>query len=638
MYSDKTQKVHVSLTKQVNVLKTEDNNHVMFDGIEEVQSISKLEFKEVSIPLERVLVELRNGRCIGQFYCTDPYRRKKGSHPSHDWRGTSWIGVDIDDSDVDPKTMHNELRWTPTFTMTTQSHWKGDHTNRYRLFYFFRPDIENYEGLKMVADRIAGDVRRVLQRHNDDPKKVFDDKTKDKSRFYYGNPYDSQVETSWNVYAPSEIHEDYTNTCSARSSKTDKSSKERGKRAEKALNPKKWKELQNYCHDTKSYWSIIKRFSPYYPLRFETEVEHKDDGCSFTIPPENYMYLQFRWEKNASGKGSRIKKWHDGERRRAMLPTQLKLLAYLNGCKLKVDEFVFNAIYLFHLAYANSHINGKKCFGDDFIQPWWVMEKAREIYQLSKREIDSFVRNEMKKDGPQCAFLVNRTEAEKRGMTLKQLLGEARSQYAKFQWKKRIEVLVPFINNGYTNSQLADKLKELRGEEFTPETIGQHVAKFRKYRCEEGEKDGFENGKVLEISDLGSKNALFYENIHFPDNFSTSQQPSSHVDPTASLTPSTPSTPTFAASTATTASAPSIVTDIMGGILTRTDQIAVANEARFRDVKQRTKQFVELYNPLLTDKENRVVVTTTMGISDRQYYNLKKVHVSKASIGGASSI
>lgn len=86
MYSDKTQKVHIALTEQTNVLKTEDNNHVMFDGTEEVQSISKLEFKETVIPLERVLVELRNGRCIGQFYLTNPYRRKKGSHPSHDWR------------------------------------------------------------------------------------------------------------------------------------------------------------------------------------------------------------------------------------------------------------------------------------------------------------------------------------------------------------------------------------------------------------------------------------------------------------------------------------------------------------------------------------------------------------------------
>ena len=123
-----------------------------------------------------MLVELRNGRCIGQFYLIDPYRRKKGSHPSHDWRGTSWIGVDIDDSIVDPKTMHNELRWTPTFTMTTQSHMKPGMRNRYRLFYFFRLDIENYEGLKKVADRIAGDVRRVLLKHGDDPKKVFDQK------------------------------------------------------------------------------------------------------------------------------------------------------------------------------------------------------------------------------------------------------------------------------------------------------------------------------------------------------------------------------------------------------------------------------------------------------------------------------
>ena len=616
MFSDKTQKVHVALTKQANVLKTEDNNHVMFDGIDEIQSISKLEFKEVFIPLERVLVELRNGRCIGQFYCTDPYRRKKGSHPSHDWRGTSWIGVDIDDSDVDPKTMHNELRWTPTFTMTTQSHLKPGRKNRYRLFYFFHPDIENYEGLKKVADRIAGDVRRVLQNYHDDPKKVFDDKTKDKSRFYYGNPYDCQVEKSWTVYAPSEIYEGYTNTCSERSSKSDKSGKERSKRSEKALNPKMWNELQNYCHDTKSYWSIIKRFSPYYPLRFETEVEHKDDGYSFTIPPENYMYLQFRWERNASGKSSRIKKWHDGERRRAMLPTQLKLLAYLNGCKLKIDEFVYNAIYLFYLAYANSHIDGKKCFGDDFIQPWWVMEKAREIYQLSKREIDSFVKNEMKKDGPQCAFLVNRTEAEKRGMTLKQLLGEARSQYAKYQWKKRIEVLVPYINNGYTNQQLADKLKEIRGEEFKPGTIGSHVAQYRDYRVKQEVKNenGYGNAlkmnlEIPENEDFTRKNCANFDFSCENNDFSGVPVPELSVADPASSAPFLTPRPC-----------------IMGGILSSTHQIAVANDARMKDADRRRKRFGKLYlqHQSLSDKERKEIIKKEMGISDRTYYYNKK--------------
>ena len=613
MYSDKTQKVHVALTKQANVLKTKDNNHVMFDGSEEVQSISKLEFKEVSIPLERVLAELRNGRCIGQFYCTDPYFRKKGSHPLHDWRGTSWIGVDIDDSDVDPKTMHNELRWTPTITMTTQSHMKPGRKNRYRLFFFFRPDIENYEGLKRVADRIAGEVRRVLQKYGDDPKKVFDDKTKDKSRFYYGNPYECQVETSWAVYAPSEIYEDYTDTCSARSSRSEKSGKESGRRTEKALNPKKWKELQNYCHETKSFWSIIKRFGSFYPLRFETEVEHKDDGCPFTLPPENYMYLQFRWEKNASGNGSRIKKWHDGERRRAMLPTQLKLLAYLNGCKLKIDEFVFNAIYLFYLAYANSHLDGKKCFGDDFIQPWWVMEKAREIYHLSKREIDSFVRNEMKKDGPQCAFLVNRIEAEKRGMTLKQLLGKARSQYAKYQWKKRIEVLVPFINNGYTNPQLAVKLKELRGEEFTPETIGSHVAEYRDYRVNHDAKNGNGHGDSPEINSEMPENEDFNRKNRAVFDFScdNSDFSSAPVIPMTARACSALSTPRSI---------------IMGGISSTTHQIAVANDARMKDADRRRKRFGKLYlqHRSLSDKDRKEIIKKEMGISDRTYYYNKK--------------
>ena len=82
------------------------------------------------------------------------------------------------------------------FTMTTHSHLKPGKKNRYRLFYFFRLDMENYDGLKKVADLIAGDVRRVLLNHGDDCKKFFDDKTKDKSRFYYGNPYGCLVESS----------------------------------------------------------------------------------------------------------------------------------------------------------------------------------------------------------------------------------------------------------------------------------------------------------------------------------------------------------------------------------------------------------------------------------------------------------
>jgi hypothetical protein len=296
-----------------------------------------------------------------------------------------------------------------------------------------------------------------------------------------------------------------------------------------------------------------------------------------------------------------------------MFPTQLRLLAYLNGCKLKVDEFVYNAIYLFYLAYANSHTNGKKCFGDDFIQPWWVMEKAREVYQLSKHEIDSFVKNEMKKDGPQCAFLVNRTEAQKRGMTLIQLLGEARSQYAKFQWKKRIEVLVPYIDNGYTNQQLADKLKEIRGEEFDKKTVGKYVKAYREYRKLNVKNFGKVHVNPDGESGNGRKNAVFddlfrSDLIRF-DNFSDSDTPTA--------TATTPPVLTLSSDIHTSPSS------IMGGISSTTSQIAVANIARLADVELRQEQFNSLYDDSLPDKENKKRIEEKLGIKGRTYYNYK---------------
>ena len=36
------------------------------------------------------------------------------------------------------------------FTMNTHSHLKLGKKNRYRLFYFFRLDMENYDGLKRL--------------------------------------------------------------------------------------------------------------------------------------------------------------------------------------------------------------------------------------------------------------------------------------------------------------------------------------------------------------------------------------------------------------------------------------------------------------------------------------------------------
>ena len=283
MFKDKTQKVYVALTGQTQVIKTEDNKYFTYIGDEKKYSISKLVFWNKSISLEGLLDELKGGRCIGQIYNTNPYQRNTDSKPKYDWRGSCWIGVDIDDSNVPPLTMHNELRWTPTFTMTTQSHLKPGRKNRYRLFYFFNTLMQNYDGFSKVAERIASDVRRVLNNHGDNHKDVFDDRTKDRSRFYYGNPYTCQTETSWITYAPSEIYENYTNEATVEMVRPRSSNPEQVVKEEIILRPAIWKKLHECCLNSKyNFERLVKRFHKFYHIRFETLVDYQDDGSAFT--------------------------------------------------------------------------------------------------------------------------------------------------------------------------------------------------------------------------------------------------------------------------------------------------------------------------------------------------------------------
>ena len=614
MYIDKTQKVLVGLTEQTKVIKTEDNSYFTYIDDESTYSISELVFRNTSISLEGLLDELKGGRCIGQIYNTSPYQRVKGSKPKYDWRGSSWIGVDIDDSNVAPLTMHNELRWTPTFTMTTQSHLKPGKKNRYRLFYFFNTVMQNYEGFRKVADRIASDVRRVLSNHGEKPEDVFDDKTKDKSRFYYGNPYTCQTESSWTTYAPSEVYENYTNELTSDMARPRPSNPEQVIKEEKILRPARWKELHECCLNPKySFEKLVKRFHKYYHIRFETQVNYQDDGSAFTLPPENYMYLQFRWINRPTCKGKVINKWHDGERRRRILSVQLQMLQYMNNFELTLDQLVFHAIYLFHIAYCNSDLKGKKCYGKEFITPAWVMDKAAEIYYQSEDEIKHLIKDELKKDESQCAFLVNRQTAASRGVSVLHLLGEARRQYSHFLWKPRIEILMPYIQKAYSNSRLAKILERETGEVFDAKTIGTHVAPFRRYRLKQEGKSLEGCGNVPEKESEVPENeqlkrkicgdfAVFYENNNF------SRVPVTPVaDPVCS---------------ASFIPRPSI----MGGILSTTHQIAVANSARKRDADWRRKRFGKLYlqHRSLPDKERKEIIKKEMGISDRTYYYNKK--------------
>ena len=131
---------------------------------------------------------------------------------------------------------------------------------------------------------------------------------------------------------------------------------------------------------------------------------------------------------------------------------------------------------------------------------------ARVVYQMSKKDIKTLVKAELEKS--ECAYLVNRAEAEKRDISVLKLLGEARHEYTEYRWAKWIEILMPYIKQGLSNKKLAEILEEETatkskpGVKLTPKTIGRHVAKFREYRLERVEEDKLWPQKVLKINKL----------------------------------------------------------------------------------------------------------------------------------------
>jgi hypothetical protein len=156
---------------------------------------------------------------------------------------------------------------------------------------------------------------------------------------------------------------------------------------------------------------------------------------------------------------------------------------------------------------------------------------------------------------------------------------------------------------------LADKLKEIRGEEFKADTIGKHVKKNRFYRMGEKQKGSKFDDKVLRTEGKAQKNVVFKCDLIGLD-----KKTSDFTIPETSTT----------SHTSYSSQPPHSL--IMGGILSSTDQIAVANSARMKDADFRRKRFSKLYlqHQSLPDKERKEIIKKEMGISDRTYYYKKK--------------
>lgn len=616
MYTDKTRKVLVGLTKQSGILKTEDRGIIRYVGDPSNHPVSELTFKRYNIPLEELTTALANGHCLGQLYnLDDPFNLKWGTNLKKNWFGSSWIAVDIDGTDIEMQTMHNMLLMKPTFSMTSQSHQLPGKRNRYRLFYFFYKVLTNYDGFCKVVDKIIEDVKHVIDVLDDKTTKI-DNVSKHKHRWYYGNPLNCQIETSWTFYDPTEFYKGYSDDSYGMTKSAGKEdAQSTNVKEEIPCRPKEWKKLLDCClNHNYSIHTLKNRFRKKYHIRLHSDIEHLDNGVAFTLRPKNYIALQFLWANSPNG-GKEIIKWHDGDGRRSILATQLKLLIYIHNFDIAIDQLVYHALYLWDFAYCNEDGEGKPTRGKNFVTPKMLLEMARNIYQTSDKEIKEFVDSENKnkedKTKHKCSILVNPKDAERRGVSLRELVNEAQHQLYDYLWQQWVEILRPYVMKGISNTKLAIILKKEVGVEFSGDMVGRRVEEIReKYRKKVRKNVQNRSRRAFKTRKLSEKSS------------STSVAPAS-VAPAAAMGGWSSADADADAFSSIVNKEEAILSIYHQNAVTAERRMDKANEARFEDALWKEEQFNRLYKDILPDKKNKERIREELSIGERTYYKLK---------------
>ena len=560
---------------------------------------SSLEFDLTQISVIELAKRLMYGQCLGQIYNIEyPYKREYGLKYDKIWLGTQYVGIDIDDTIVPMDKMHDSLPFTPTFSMTTQSHMKGNHKNRYRLFYFFMQPITSYEGFKKISNVISDAVRNIL-REAGDSEKCLDTNVFNRSTFFFGNDGQCDFKESWQIYTTQHFVADYNDNETADMTATKVSYQTvinvNTDKLESPLLPIIWERMNHdICSPGITAETIATKYRRFYHLRFQTKVDAAPTSQTFIIPPENFIALRFRWENSKTPKGRRrkatVKRFRNGEHRRRLLWMQLNFVRHIHDYGLQIDQLVYHAFAIFNLAYSNLNDDGTQCTGDDVITPRMIRDIALEVLKKKPEEVIELIKKEIEKNRKQ--FMVNRDAAIEANISVLKLLGLARSEYYQSRWENYRELLKPYIKRGWSNRNLAKKLEELTGCNYTPKHVGKKIKDLRDYRKESHKKHENRGEKTPKQTKLGS--------FH-------SQIPSEETLPPHSYQESSKE----------------MIKEI-GSILSINPQSAVPNIGRKLDKQRRLEQFRRLYRDHETVTENLKRITKRLKISERTFYKYQK--------------
>lgn len=288
-----------------------------------VEASGKLKYRKQEVTVSSFCELIKEGRSFCHCFDDDDEPFTNSTKTQYNFRYTSYIAFDIDDSPLPMENYLTTLSYQPTIAYTTASN--GIKGNRYRLIYCFDSKIKGKEQYVSLFDTMQtecgiGELEDTCTRSTAQP--------------IFGNGM-----SSCRLVCTNYIYTIPTAALGTPSGTRKKVSKQIIKKEEKSV---------IVCNDTfmkdfeeLSLGKFVSKYCSMYPRIEESKLSYRN---GYAPIDENYICIYHKWDVAIR----RIHIWKDGEGRRKRLYTAALIIR-----KIKPDITAEHLIYC--LAYEVSH-------------------------------------------------------------------------------------------------------------------------------------------------------------------------------------------------------------------------------------------------------------------------------------------
>ncbi len=288
-----------------------------------VEASGKLKYRKQEVTVSSFCELIKEGRSFCHCYDDDDEPFTNSTKTQDNFRYTSYIAFDIDDSPLPMENYLTTLSYQPTIAYTTASN--GIKGNRYRLIYCFDCKIKGKEQYVSLFDTMQTECGIG---------ELVDTCTRSTAQPIFGNGM-----SSCQLVCTNYIYTIPTAALGTPSGTRKKVSKQIIKKGEESV---------IVCNDTfikdfeeLSLGKFVSKYCSVYPHIKESELTYRN---GYAPIDENYICIYRKWDVNAR----RIHIWKDGEGRRKRLYTAALIIR-----KIKPDITAEHLIFC--LAYEIAH-------------------------------------------------------------------------------------------------------------------------------------------------------------------------------------------------------------------------------------------------------------------------------------------